>query len=139
MRENEERRERIKERVREKVRQNKDRQREREREREREKGERERENLLCLHNNFLEKWFLKKIFINTFYYCKMISSKTGMHQTFSLKKILCHNLISEISSSEITPTKIYDQNFLWMQNHFPKKSFPPTLFIKIIFSNIFYG
>ena len=81
------------------------------------------ENFLWLQNHFLENRFKPKIFIGNFsskyfYGCKIISSKTGSTKNFH--------------------QKIFVENLLSLQNHFPEIRLETKIFIKIFFLKIFY-
>jgi len=102
------------------------------------------QNVLWLENHILENWFAPKFFIKNFrtkivYGCKIISSKTGLHQSFSSKLLgrnflwLQNHFLAKWFAQKIFVKNVLVENFLWLQNHSLENRFAPKFFVKNFF------
>ena len=99
------------------------------------------ENFLRLQNHFLgnrfdPKIFIKNFFSKIFYYCKIISSKTGLNQKFSSTffwSIIfygCKIISSKTGFNQKSSTKIFWSKNFMVAKSFPQKHVQPKIFIK---------
>jgi len=92
-------------------------------------------NFLLLQNHFLGnsldvKFFLRKVLVENFFCCKIISSETVWMKKFLLIIFYCCKIIS---SETVWMKKFFVENFLLLQNNFLGKSLDIKVFCQKFF------